>query len=158
MHISMCLLESCCMFRFFWYWPNLARYIVSLAPRKWCSNQSHFAIGLLITKCHEQWHYYTYSCIEMIRAQQFFTSVHFSRLYNSLWLTKWLEIVLFMMTSSNGSIFCVTGPLCHRWISPKKGQRSEALMVSLICAWTNRCVTIQTPVIWNAFALIMTSL
>ena len=41
-------------------------------------------------------------------------------LYDSLWLTKWLEIVLFMMTSSNGNIFRVTGPLCHRWISPQK--------------------------------------
>ena len=80
-------------------------------------------------------------------------STRFS-LYNSLWLTKWWAIVLFMMTSPNGNIFrvTVTGEF------PQKGQRREALMVSLICAWTNRCVTIQTPVIWNAIALIMTSL
>ena len=46
-------------------------------------------------------------------------------LYDSLWLTKWLEIVLFMMTSSNGNIFRVTGPLCHRWISPKKASDAK---------------------------------
>ena len=46
------------------------------------------------------------------------------------------------MTSSNGSIFCVTGPLCgeiHQ--SPvnsrQKGQWCGALMFSLICAWMN---------------------
>ena len=45
-----------------------------------------------------------------------------------------------MMTSSNGNIFRVTGPLCgeftgHRWISLTKA--SDASMFSLICAWTN---------------------
>ena len=35
-----------------------------------------------------------------------------------------------MMTSSNGNIFRVTGPLC-------KGQWRGALVFSLICAWTN---------------------
>ena len=45
-----------------------------------------------------------------------------------------------MMTSSNGNIFRVTGPLwgestCHRWIL--KGQWRGAWMFSLICAWTN---------------------
>ena len=44
------------------------------------------------------------------------------------------------MTSSNGNIFCVTGPLCgeftgRRWIPRTKA--SDALMFSLICAWTN---------------------
>ena len=46
------------------------------------------------------------------------------------------------MTSSFGSTFRVTDPLCgvftgHRWIPLIKGQCSGALMVSLICAWTN---------------------
>ena len=46
-----------------------------------------------------------------------------------------------MMTSSNGSIFHVTGPLCgeftgHWWI-PHTGQWRGALMFSLICAWIN---------------------
>ena len=49
--------------------------------------------------------------------------------------------ILCMMTSSNGSIFRVTGPLCrtftgHRWI-PRKGQWRGALMFSVICAWIN---------------------
>ena len=47
------------------------------------------------------------------------------------------------MTSSNGNIFRVTGPLCgeftgHRWI-PRKGW-SGALVFSLICAWINSWV------------------
>ena len=44
-----------------------------------------------------------------------------------------------MMTSSNGNIFRVTGPLCgeftgHRWISRTKATGEE---LSLICAWIN---------------------
>ena len=47
-----------------------------------------------------------------------------------------------MMTSSNGSIFCITGPLCggiHRSPVnyPHKGQWHWALMLPLIWAWTN---------------------
>ena len=45
------------------------------------------------------------------------------------------------MTSSNGTIFRVTGPLCGNSPvpvnSPHKGQWREALMFSLICAWLN---------------------
>ena len=48
-----------------------------------------------------------------------------------------------MMASSNGNIFCVTGPLCReftaqRWIPPTLGgQCRGALVFSLIYAWTN---------------------
>ena len=45
-----------------------------------------------------------------------------------------------MMTSSNGNIFCVTGPLCGDRTPvncPQKGQWHGALMFSLICAWIN---------------------
>ena len=47
-----------------------------------------------------------------------------------------------MMTSSNGNIFRVTGPLWgestgHRWL-PDKGHWRGALMFSLICAWIKR--------------------
>ena len=48
-----------------------------------------------------------------------------------------------MMTSSNGNIFRVTGPLCgeftgHLWIPhTKKGRWRGALMFSFICAWIN---------------------
>ena len=52
------------------------------------------------------------------------------------------DIILSIMTSSNGSIFRVTGPFWgkstgHRWISLHKGQWRGALMFSLICAWKN---------------------
>ena len=51
---------------------------------------------------------------------------------------------LFMMMSSNGNIFGVTGPLCgeftaHWWITPQTGQWHEALVFSLICALTIGC-------------------
>ena len=49
-----------------------------------------------------------------------------------------------IMTSSNGTVLCVTGEFTgHRWIhrspvnSPHKGQWHGALMFSLICAWLN---------------------
>ena len=48
-----------------------------------------------------------------------------------------------MMTSSNGNICRVIGPLCgqftgHWWIPrPHKNQWRGALMFSFICAWTN---------------------
>ena len=49
-----------------------------------------------------------------------------------------------MMTSSNGNIFRVTGPLCGEFTgpanSPHKGQWRGALMFSLICVWINRWV------------------
>ena len=64
----------------------------------------------------------------------------------------------YMVTSSTGTIFRLTGPLCvkitgHRWIPLKKASGAGALMCSLICAWT----TIEMPVIWDAIALIMAS-
>ena len=51
-------------------------------------------------------------------------------------------IALYMMTSSNGNIFRVTGHLCgeftgHRWIPDTKASEAEPLMFSLICAWIN---------------------
>ena len=47
-----------------------------------------------------------------------------------------------IMTSSNGNIFRVTGPLWgeftgHRWIPLTKASDAELLVFSLICAWTN---------------------
>ena len=60
---------------------------------------------------------------------------------SSEWLTP-------MITSSNGNIFRVTGPLCGEFTgvrgiprspvnSPNKGQWRGALMFSLICIWIN---------------------
>ena len=67
------------------------------------------------------------------------------------------------MTSSNGNIFRVTGPLCreftgHQWLPPHKGQWREAMMFSLICVWINGWVNNHDFVIWDAIAPIMTSL
>ena len=45
---------------------------------------------------------------------------------------------LYMMTSSNGNIFRVTGPLCGVPVkSPHKGQWRGALMFTWICIWIN---------------------
>ena len=72
-----------------------------------------------------------------------------------------VRININMMTSSNGSLFCVAGPLwgestAHWWIP---GQEHRILMFSLFCAWTNRWANNRdTPVIWDAIALMMTSL
>ena len=68
-----------------------------------------------------------------------------------------------MMTSSNGNIFRVTGPLCgesisHRWIPLTK--TSDAELWCLIWSASEQTVkqTIETQVTWNAIASIMTSL
>ena len=57
-----------------------------------------------------------------------------------------------IMTSSNGNIFRVTGPLCgeftgHRWIPLTKGQWHGALMFSLICA-LNKQLSKQSLSCW----------
>ena len=43
----------------------------------------------------------------------------------------------FMMTSSNGDIFRVSGHLCSPVNSPHKGQWRGALVFALICVWIN---------------------
>ena len=53
--------------------------------------------------------------------------------YSFQWLIAGAYLIL-----STGHIFCVTGPLCGSPVdSPHKGQWRGALMVSLICIWTN---------------------
>ena len=68
-----------------------------------------------------------------------------------------------MMTSWNGSIFRVTGPLWrestgHRWIPLTKS--GDAQPWCFLWSVTEQTVeyTIKTPVIWDTMALIMTSL
>ena len=59
------------------------------------------------------------------------------------YLMSWKQSLvadLSMMTSSNGNVFRVTGPLCGEFmgqlvISPHKGQWRGALTFTLICAW-----------------------
>ena len=69
----------------------------------------------------------------------------------------------FMMTSSNGNIFRVTGPLSgestrYQWIPLKKTSDTE--FWCFIWSATEQTVekTIDTPVIWDAIALIMNSM
>ena len=78
--------------------------------------------------------------------------------YSTIWRWFWPTLVLArtkharaprapfhnMMTSSNGNLFRVTGPLCGEFTgdrspvnSPHKGQWHGALMFSLICVWIN---------------------
>ena len=64
---------------------------------------------------------------------------HFSGTGAIIW---WLETIQNIMTSSNGNIICITGPLwgestSHHMDSPHKGQWHRVLMFSLICTWTN---------------------
>ena len=70
-------------------------------------------------------------------------------------LSALLQLVVwnYMMTSSNGNIFRVTGHLwgestrqstSHRWI-PHKGQWRGVLMFSLICACRNVWAWFETP-------------
>ena len=82
---------------------------------------------------------------------------HAVRLFVNLWnkricrlLSRW-----HMMTSSNGNIFRVTGPLCgefpgHRGFPPRKGQCRGTLIFSLICAWTKARAKNRNPESWNA--------
>ena len=56
-----------------------------------------------------------------------------------------VPLCCYMMTSLNGNIVRVTGPLWWeftscRWIPLTKGQWRGALIFSLICAWTNEWV------------------
>ena len=67
------------------------------------------------------------------------------------------------MTSSNGNIFRVTGPLweeftCKRWIPLTKASDAELWYFLWSAPEQTAEQTIETPVIWDAIALIMTSL
>ena len=75
----------------------------------------------------------------------------------ALWLFTLSIKSFFMMTSSNGNIIRVTGPLCREFTgqspvnSPHKRQWRGALMFSLICALKKRlskqswCLWFETP-------------
>ena len=70
---------------------------------------------------------------------------------------------LYMVTSSNGNTFRVTGPLWgertgHRWIPFTKA--SEAGLLCFLWSAPEQTIeqTIETPVIWDVIALIRTPL
>ena len=73
-----------------------------------------------------------------------------------------MHLPIYMMTSSNGNIFRVTGPLCgefagHRWIPLTKASDAEIGCFVWSAPWINGWVyRIAMLVIWDAIALIMT--
>ena len=76
---------------------------------------------------------------------------------------SWVTVIHDMMTSSNGNIFRVTGPLCgdfagHRWIPITKA--SDAELWCFLCCSSEQTVEwiINTSMIWDTIALIMTSM
>ena len=82
-------------------------------------------------------------------------------IYSSGWSNgmNWVTELESMMTSSNGNIFRVTGPLCgqftgHRWISLTK-TCDAALEFFLSAHEQTTEQTIVTLVIWDVIALIM---
>ena len=67
------------------------------------------------------------------------------------------------MTSSNKDIFRVTGPFWgesngHRWIPLTKASGAELWCFLVTAPEQTAEQTIETPVIWDIIALIMTSL
>ena len=67
------------------------------------------------------------------------------------------------MTSSNGNVFCVTGPLWeeftgHRWILLTKASEAELLCFLWSDPEQTAEQTTETPVIWDAIMFIMPSL
>ena len=67
-----------------------------------------------------------------------------------------------IMTSSNGNIFCVTGPLCGEFTGDRRiphTKASDAELCYFLWSAPEQTVkkTIETHVIWYATALIMTS-
>ena len=67
----------------------------------------------------------------------------------------------YMMTSPNGNIFRVTGPLWgestgHRWIPLTKASGAELWCFLWSVPEQTAKQTIETPVIWDAIAFIMT--
>ena len=73
---------------------------------------------------------------------------------HSFWIyCVYRKMPIHMMTSSNGNIFCVTGPLCgeftvHRWIPLTKASDAE-LWCFFICAWINGWVNHREAGDWR---------
>ena len=66
-----------------------------------------------------------------------------------------IDVDFTMMTSSNGNIFRVTG---HQWIPLTKASDTELWCFLWSAPVQTIEQTIENPVIWDAMALIMTSL
>ena len=68
--------------------------------------------------------------------------------------------ILRILTSSHGNIFCVTGPFWDESIGYRWIPLTKASDIELLCfLWYEPEQTVeQTPMIWEAMVLIMTSL
>ena len=93
------------------------RYIVSLAPSKWCWNQTHVVIGLSITA----WPEHSLSTTAHILALRWF--VHSSISPQHTFLVIWSFVIDKMIKNSiihddviKWKHFPRYWPLCHRWI------------------------------------------
>ena len=105
------------------------------------------------------------------------TSIDFKMASSILWLINFCRLIfrpsscigsknsniISMMTSSNGNISCITGPLWwqstgHRWIPLTKAKNLE--LWCFLWSAPEQAVqqAIETPVIWDAIMIIITSL
>ena len=83
-----------------------------------------------------------------------------SMLFDSICDKSWRK---FIMTSSNENVFRLTGPLWgestgHQWIPLAKASNAELWYLLRSAPKQTAQQTIETPVIWDAITLIMTSL
>ena len=118
-----------------------------------------FSYCYIISSCRFMWHIYPYSSglIYWKWGNRMLTTTVGVKSPWWVWV-KWL----FMNPSSSGNIFRVIGPLlgestCQRWIPLKKASDWEFWCFLWSTPEQTVEQTTETPVIWEAIALIMTS-
>ena len=108
--------------------------------------------------CHHIFHAYLFDplqklilmCVAQTICPFYSDVIYFIYLIIMCVMLSLVFITNFMMTSSNGNIFHITGPSCGeftvpQWIPHTKGQWRRALMFSLICARINSWVNNRDP-------------
>ena len=146
-------INYCVSFAWQWNWaPNVCkmsprgrRYIVNNAGRNTCT--PHFGFDML-------------SYVFIIATYWVWS---FAILWIGLKPAQGHPHLFYMMTSSNGNIFRVTGHLCeeftgHRWIPLIKASDAELWCFISYVPEQAAEQTIVRPVNWDTIALIMTSL
>ena len=114
--------------------------------------------------CWNTWHHWVDFLSLLLKQTYRIFLTHIVMLQCGQDITHWLKhIFSHKMTSPNGNIFGVTGLLCgeftdHRWIPLTKASNAEfwCFLWSAPDSIVER--TMETPVIWDAIALMMTSL
>ena len=137
---------------------------LSIQQHEYCKIKSYICMYKYPSKC--EWNSSNYHLISMLVMIRYITIqgtpimlpivLYHTQHHNRL---KSARRVRFMMTSSNGNIFRVTGPLCGEFTG-HKGQWRRALMFSLVCAWINGWVNSRVRLVrlLDAIAPIVTSL